>query len=235
MKRILMMIACAFLLTCGVHAAPAGYVALTFDDGPSGDNTEALLQMLENRDVRATFFLCGYRIDVFPDLPEKLSRAGHALGVHGYSHTCFDTLTSQELKDELDTTKARILELTGQMPTLLRPPCGAWDENVREASRDADLTVILWSVDPEDWRCRDSREIARRVCDNAHNGSIILMHDMYGSSVEAAAQIIDTLHSQGYEFVTVPELAKLAGCELQPGDVFSQFSGAHPPEAEEFD
>ena len=235
MKRFFMIFVCALLLTCAVHAAPAGCVALTFDDGPSGDNTEALLQMLKDRDVRATFFLCGYRIDTYPELPEKLACAGHTLGVHGYSHTCFDTLTPQELKDELDTTKDRILALTGQTPMLLRPPCGAWDDNVREASRKAGLTVILWSVDPEDWRCRDCREIARRVCDSVQNGSVILMHDMYQSSVDAAALLIDELRSRGYEFVTVPELAKLAGCELKPGDVFSQFSGAHPPESEAFE
>lgn len=235
MKRLCLGIVCAVLLTCGVHAAPAGYVALTFDDGPSGGNTQKLLHMLDERDVRATFFLCGYRIDAFPDLPGQLSGAGHALGVHGYSHTCFDALTPEALADELEATKSRIESLTGQTPTLLRPPCGAWDETVRDKSLSAGLSVILWSVDPEDWRCRDSREIARRVCADAANGSVILMHDLYPSSVEAAAQIIDTLHSRGYEFVTVPELAELAGCELKPGDVFSQFSGAHPPEAEEYD
>ena len=227
MKRIFMILVCTLVLSCGVHAAPAGYVALTFDDGPSGSNTEQLLHMLGDRDVRTTFFLCGYRIDAFPDLPEKLAQAGHALGVHGYSHTCFDDLTREALADELEATKSELAALTGQTPTLLRPPCGAWDETVRDECRNAGLSVILWSVDPEDWRCQDSAEITRRVCESVKNGDIILMHDLYPSSVEAAGKIIETLQKQGYEFVTVSELAALAQCELQPGDVFSQFSGAY--------
>lgn len=232
MKKLLITLACVLMLTTGALAAPAGYVALSFDDGPSGDNTSALLQMLEERQVRATFFLCGYRIEAFPTLPEKLAQAGHELGVHGYSHTCFDTMRPETIREELLSTKEQIEALTGQMPTLLRPPCGAWNDAVRQECRDAGLAVILWSVDPEDWRCRDSREIARRVCANVRNGSVILMHDLYPSSVEAAAQIIDCLKAQGYEFVTVSALAEQARCELQPGDVFSQFSGAQLSDAE---
>ncbi len=217
-------------LCIGVRAAPAGYVALTFDDGPSGDNTVNLMEMLEERDVCATFFLCGYRMEAFPEMPEKLQNAGHELGLHGYTHTCFDTLTPEELRQELTDAKEKLTELTGQAPTLLRPPCGAWNTDVKRACQEAGISVILWSVDPEDWRCHDSRKIADTVCSEVQNGSIILMHDLYPSSVEAAAQIIDTLKQQGYEFVTVSELAALGDCELRPGDVFSQFSGAHPPE-----
>jgi len=230
LKKLLVLFFVLSGLCVGVRAAPTGYVALTFDDGPSGDNTVNLMQMLEERDVCATFFLCGYRMDIFPELPGRLQKAGHELGIHGYTHTCFDTLAPQALQQELADAKEKLTELTGQTPTLLRPPCGAWNSEVRSACQEAGMSVILWSVDPADWRCRDSRKIAAQVCSEVQNGSIILMHDLYPSSVEAAAQIIDTLKQQGYEFVTVSALAALGDCELRPGDVFSQFSGAHPPE-----
>jgi peptidoglycan/xylan/chitin deacetylase (PgdA/CDA1 family) len=193
-------------------------VALTFDDGPSGDNTRALMALLEEKDVRATFFLCGYRIEAFPALPEALRRAGHELGVHGYSHNCFDAMTPAELCGELSRTAA----LMGGAD-LVRPPCGAWNARVREAARDAGMRIILWSVDPEDWRCRDPEEIARRVCGAAENGSVILLHDLYPSSVEAAGSIIDRLRARGFAFCTVSELAERAGVSMEPGQAYSQF------------
>ena len=146
MKRLILSLFTALLLTTTVFAAPDKYVALTFDDGPSGRNTEALLKMLEEKEVKATFFLCGYRMETYPQLVEELSAAGHELGVHGYSHTCFDVLCREELQKELLGTADQIREFGGTQPVLLRPPCGAWNESVRETAREAGLTVILWSA-----------------------------------------------------------------------------------------
>lgn len=218
MRKAIFLLLALRILIVGAAAAPC--VALTFDDGPSGKNTEALMELLEDKDVKATFFLCGYRMEAYPELPGALLRAGHELGSHGYSHTCFDKLSEDALREEVNATREQLLELTGQAPKLLRPPCGVWNEAVREACREAELGVVLWSVDPEDWRCRDSREIARRVCAKADDGSIILMHDMYPSSVEACAEIIDTLRGRGFEFVTVSELAARQEIDLSPGEVF---------------
>lgn len=220
----------ALILTTGVTAAPVKYVALTFDDGPSGNNTEALMQMLEEQEVKATFFLCGYRMETYPELVGKLREAGHELGVHGYSHTCFDALCREELRKELQGTGQQIQELSGAQPVLLRPPCGAWNESVREEACRAGMTMILWSADSLDWRGGDVEAMAARVCSKAKNGDIILMHDMYPDSIKAAESIIACLRNQGFAFVTVSELAQLAQCRMEPGDVFSQFSGAHPPE-----
>ena len=172
-RRLLIAAVAASVLCVPAWAGPC--VALTFDDGPSGDNTRLLMAMLEEKDVRATFFLCGYRIEAFPALPEALRAAGHELGVHGYSHECFDTMTPDQLRDELSRTAA----LMGGA-SLVRPPCGAWNDRVRGAARDAGMRIILWSVDPEDWRCRDPEEIARRVC-------VVLLHDLYPSSVRPRA------------------------------------------------
>ncbi len=218
MKKLLLALAVLTALLRPVRAAPC--VALTFDDGPSGDNTLALMALLEEKDVRATFFLCGYRIELFPELPGALRQAGHELGVHGYSHRCFDAMPPEELRDEISRTAA----LMGPRPALLRPPCGAWDERVRDAAREADMGVVLWSVDPEDWRCRDPAEIARRVCAGVRDGSVVLLHDLYPETVDAAGRIIDRLRAEGYEFCTVSELAERKDVALLPGEVYSQFS-----------
>lgn len=216
---------CAFLalMILTGQASASGRVALSFDDGPSGDNTEALLDVLAAREVAATFFLCGYRIEDYPVLCGALAGAGHELGIHGYSHGCFDAMTPRELRAELDRTSELIRQNAGLLPTLVRPPCGALSSEVCDAAREAGLSVILWSVDPEDWRCRDADAIVRRVCGQVRDGSVILLHDMYPSSVEAAAQIIDRLRGEGYEFLTVSELAARTHTPLTPGEVYRRF------------
>lgn len=224
MKKLLIALCLACLLCTG--AAAADYAALTFDDGPSGENTEALLQMLEEKNVHATFFLCGYRMDTYPELVKQLQEAGHELGVHGYSHTCFDRMDPAKLHAELQTTRDQIENLTGHCPTLVRPPCGVFNDTVRREAAEAGLSVILWSVDPQDWRCSDPCELCRRVCAKATGGSVILLHDMHQSSVEAAEKIIDSLSEQGFSFVTVSELAELTGHSLCPGEVYGRFSCA---------
>ncbi len=223
MKKLLLAF-CLLCLLC-TQAAATDYVALTFDDGPSGENTEELLQMLEEKDVHATFFLCGYRMDTYPEQPKKLIEAGHELGVHGYSHTCFDQLDPTRLHAELQTTKDQLENLTGCCPKLLRPPCGAYNEMVRREAAEAGLSIMLWSVDPEDWRCSDPQELSARVCGKAKNGSVILLHDMHHSSIEAAADIIDKLSARGFSFLTVSELAEKQNCPLTSGEVFRQFPG----------
>ena len=217
MKKLLFALLAAAMLARPAGAAPC--VALTFDDGPSGDNTCALMDLLAEKDVRATFFLCGYRIEQYPELPGALRRAGHELGVHGFSHNCFDTMTPAELRGEISRTSA----LMGGAPALLRPPCGVWDEQVRGAAGAAGMSVVLWSVDPEDWRCRDPDEIVRRVCAGAEDGGSLLLHDLYPGTVEAAGRIIDRLRAEGYEFCTVSELAERKGAALLPGEIYSHF------------
>ena len=221
LRKLFCALLALMILTGHTHAA--GRVALSFDDGPSGDNTEALLDMLAARNVHATFFLCGYRIEAYPDQCTHLARAGHELGIHGYSHGCFDAMSPAALRAELDITARLIRENAGVCPTLVRPPCGAWNDSVCGIARDAGLSVILWSVDPEDWRCRDADAVVRRVCGQVCDGSVILLHDMYQSSVDAAARIIDRLRAEGYEFLTVSELARAVGVVLNPGEVYRNF------------
>ena len=200
------------------------YVALTFDDGPSGRYTERLLDELRRREVHATFFLCGYRVEQYPALAAQIAADGHEIGCHSDRHSFLDQLTPEEVCRDLSAACEKITSATGRRPTLLRPPGGQYDAGILPETCCADLPVILWSVDPCDWCCKDMEKIADRVIQKAKSGDIILMHDMSSSSVDAALRVIDTLEEQGFEFVTVSELAYLHGVTLQGSEAYRRFS-----------
>ena len=226
MRRLIVLILTAALLgACPCQASPSPkYAALTFDDGPSGRFTQRLLDGLQARDVHATFFLCGYRLEDFADLAEQIHRQGHEIGLHGYSHTSMAELSASALQQELEDTLALLPE---NCPVhLLRPPGGIDSPQVETVCRDMGLSVISWSVDPMDWNTRNTESIETAVMEQIHDGAVILMHDMYDSSVDAALELIDRLQAQGYRFVTVSQLARLRHCPLEPGQVYRRF----PPE-----
>jgi peptidoglycan/xylan/chitin deacetylase (PgdA/CDA1 family) len=203
---------------------PKGYIALTFDDGPSGALTEQLLDGLRQRNARATFFLCGYRMEQYPSALSRYLEGGHELGVHSTVHTDLTKLTPQEVQQDMAQTAGKIRELTGISPVVMRPPGGAYDETVcREAGAEG-MSVILWSVDPRDWASHDAGAVLHTMAREAGDGDVILMHDLSKSSVEAALRLVDLLEEKGYCFVTVSELAALRGTELEPGNVYTDFA-----------
>lgn len=225
MKRALCILLLCGLLVMPVYASdPPHYVALTFDDGPSGRFTARLLDGLAEREVHATFFLCGYRVEQYPELAARIASEGHEIGSHGDAHRFFTQLSPSEVCADLRAAEEKLVAATGQEPTLLRPPGGLYDVDVLQKTVCAALPVVLWSIDPEDWRCYDSERVARRVIDRAKSGDVVLMHDMSDSSVDAALKIIDALQAQGFEFVTVSELAYLSGTELKGGQTYHSFS-----------
>jgi peptidoglycan/xylan/chitin deacetylase (PgdA/CDA1 family) len=199
------------------------YAALTFDDGPSGSLTERLLDGLAQRDVRATFFLCNYRIVQYPELMERYAAGGHELGNHSASHTNLTRLSGRGIDTEIDTTNEAIVQYTDISPRLFRPPGGSYNDRVLSALADRSMSCILWSVDPKDWRDHDSGVVVNRVLSAVMDGSIILLHDMYGTSVDAGLAIIDRLEAEGYKFVTVSDLAFVKGYDLQAGQVYRSF------------
>ena len=226
MVRIVCIVICVVLLCPCVAAAEDRYVAITFDDGPSGHFTSDLLEGLSERGVQATFFLCGYRIDQFPTIAARIAAEGHEIGAHGDTHSYFSDLSPMELCRELRASVRKIENTTGIRPKLLRPPGGLFDLQGLRESTCSDLSVILWSVDPEDWCCSNSETIAERVTRKVKAGDIILLHDMSDSSVQAAFKIIDRLQAQGFRFVTVSELARLSGTKLEGGQSYHSFSFA---------
>ncbi len=200
-----------------------GYVALTFDDGPSGAMTEKLLEGLEKRDARATFFLCGYRMDRYPDLMARYAAGGHEIGVHSTVHADLTTLSKEAVHEDMSKTAEKIYESTGIRPTVMRPPGGAYDQTVQQEVGDEGMSLILWSVDPRDWASHNASAVLQTMAKKACPGDIILMHDMSESSVTAALGLVDTLQKKGYCFVTVSELARLSGVEMRPGVVYKHF------------
>lgn len=223
MKRLLCLLATLAVLLPRGHAAEPRCVALTFDDGPSGALTERLLDGLAARGVHATFFLCGYRIDLYPELAARIAAEGHETGTHGDTHSYFTFMSRAEVCRDLSEARRKLMEATGRAPTLLRPPGGLYDAAVLQQTACADLPVILWSVDPEDWRVHDADAVTAHILRHAEPGSVILMHDLTDSSVTAALRVIDALQAQGYEFLTVSELAARSGTALTPGQAYCSF------------
>ena len=215
----------ALVLGLGTTArgAEEKYVALTFDDGPSGRFTWHLLAGLEERQAVATFFLCGYRLEQYPDLAGEILDKGHEIGHHGYSHDAMNAMSRSSLERELTRTEEILLEQTGEAPRLLRPPGGCCNDLVRELARNHGLALVTWSVDPRDWATGSRDAIVRSVVERAGDGDIILLHDMSDSSVDAALEIVDRLQSQGFRFVTVSQLAALRGDALQAGCLYTAF------------
>lgn len=222
MKRLLAGILCACLLCAPVRAQEGEkLVALTFDDGPSGRFTRHLLDGLAQRGVKATFLLCGYRMEQYPELTERIFSEGHEIGLHGYSHDSMQNMSRAEVTAEIEKTLALVPQ--GCEVSFLRPPGGLCGKSVRAAAAEYGLAVLSWSVDPKDWATRDAAAIEKKVIGQVRDGDVILLHDMSDSSVEAALIIIDELRSQGFRFVTVSELALARGVGPEAGKEYSRF------------
>ena len=221
LRRLLVLLLCMGLSIPAYGAKQEPCVALTFDDGPSGRFTRALLDGLAKREVKATFLLCGYRIKDYPKEAKRIHAEGHEIGLHGYSHSCMAQMCQEQLEREIADTLALLPE--GCKPVFLRPPGGKYSPALLDAARQADLGVLNWSVDPKDWASHDAQVIGNAVVQSVRDGDVILLHDMSDSSVEAALDIVDKLKAQGFRFVTVTELARLKGVTIEPGKVYQRF------------
>lgn len=199
-----------------------GYIALTFDDGPSGSISARLLDGLKTRGAHATFFLCSYRMGTFPQTLPRYLAEGHEVGSHSANHTILTGCSSDTLAWELDQANAAIMKQVGIQPQLMRPPGGGYNQAVLSALASRDMRCIMWSVDPQDWKYHNKDTVVHNILSKVQDGDIVLLHDMYDSSIDAALSVIDTLQAQGYRFVTVSELARIKGVTLKPGAVYAQ-------------
>lgn len=178
-------------------------VALTFDDGPSKHWTEGLLDGLKERNVKATFFLIGANAEANPTLVERMVREGHLIGNHTYSHVQLTTISHEAAYREIDEANEVLSAAVGEGIHYIRPPFGSWQEGLDSL---VDMQVVLWDVDPQDWKVQNTDRIVDNVLKDVKDGDIVLLHDVYRESVEAALRIIDELQERGYEFVRVDEL-----------------------------
>jgi len=228
MRRFFVCIMAVCLLTLPAQGKEEQkLVALTFDDGPSGRFTQSLLDGLQERGARATFLLCGYRMKQYPELTQRIFDEGHEIGYHGFSHDSMKSMSRMTIAQEIIDTQALLPEDCD--PVFLRPPGGFVSDGVRQVAQARLLAILSWSVDPRDWATSDTLSVERAVLKNVKDGDIILLHDMTMTSVRAALDIVDALQKQGFQFVTVSELARLRETRIKPGLTYKNFPVVQEP------
>lgn len=186
-------------------------IAFTFDDGPSSNNTNLLLDNLDKYNARVTFFVLGSRVDSNKEVIKRAYLQGNDIGSHTYNHRNLNLLNDSEVISEVEKTNDKIKEIIGVKPTLLRPPYGNLTNHRKEL---VNMHTILWDIDPLDWKYKNKNRVADEIIEHAHDGAIILLHDIYKSSVEGALLAMEELEKQGYAFVTITEMAQLRGIDL---------------------
>ena len=178
-------------------------IAITFDDGPSEKYTPQLLDGLKERNVKASFFVIGKMAEKNPKLIKREQEEGHLIGNHTYNHVDISKMSDEAAVTEIEKTNQTIEKVTKKDVEYLRAPFGSWKKNLVARMN---VFPVTWSVDPLDWTTENSDEIVNKVVTEVKENDIILMHDCYQSSVDAALRIIDILQKEGYEFVTVDKL-----------------------------
>lgn len=178
-------------------------IALTFDDGPHPVWTEKLLDGLLERGICATFFVIGKSAEECPELIQRMLAEGNQVGNHTYSHVQLTACSEEEALEEIQKTQDILLQTAAFLPKYIRPPFGSWSEELEEQTN---LQSVLWDVDPYDWKIQNTDQIVQRILEQTEDGSIILLHDVYEESVEAALKAADIFLKRGYRFCTVDEI-----------------------------
>ena len=175
-------------------------IAITFDDGPRRNTTERLLDGLQERGASATFFLIGKQIEGNEDLVRRMQAEGHQVGSHTWNHVRLQGISRETLQREVGRTEETLEALLGGGPYWLRPPYGAVDAADRELLQ---VPMIKWSIDPRDWEKLNTAQVKAAVLENAAPNQIILLHDIYDTSVDAALEIVDTLQGAIFLILTL--------------------------------
>ena len=195
------------------HGNSSMKIALTFDDGPHPRYTPEILDILKKYDVKATFFLIGENIALYPKLVERILREGHEIGNHTFTHRSIGEYTEHQLGSEMEHCEAVIYEVIEYQPKLFRPPGGRLDQKVKRLAEAFGYKVILWNIDTRDWAHESPEAIMKNVIENIEAGSIILMHDFIATNSptpRALELFLPRLLEEGYHFAVVSELL---GCQ----------------------
>lgn len=196
-------------------------VAITFDDGPTPGASLEIGEYFANENARITFFWLGSRIESYQEIVEATVALGHEISNHSYDHPSFTVLNDQDLERQSEQVSNQIRAFTNKKEILLRPPFGNTNKEVRSK---LDNPLILWSIDPQDWKYRDSDYVYSHIDANIYDGGIILLHDLYDSSVDAAKRILDK-YKDTYQFVTVSEMFAYKGIPLESGHLYFDAEG----------
>lgn len=181
-------------------------IAISFDCAWGVDYTDKLLEIMEQNDIKCTFFAVQFWVEKYPDYAKKIVEAGHELGTHSRTHSYMSKLSEEEIKDELTTSSEAIFKATGKKTDLFRAPYGDYDNLVIDTAKKAGFYTVQWDVDSLDWKNLSATEIAMRIINGAKKGSIILCHNNGLHTAEALPMIFSTLKNRGYTFVPIGEL-----------------------------
>lgn len=194
-------------------------VALTYDDGP-GRYTADIVKCLKENQARATFYVLGCNVNSYKNAIKEADKIGCEIGNHTYYHPNLTRLSGKKIEDEIEATDSKIKKIIGHKAITMRPPGGSVNQCVQE---NVGKPIILWSIDTKDWEHRNSGRIIQHVMNNVKDGDIILMHDIYASTKSASLTLIPRLRREGYQLVTVSELAQYRGYSLEKGKVYHSF------------
>lgn len=194
-------------------------IALTFDDGPS-NNTKYFIKELQKRDALVTFFVVGNRVKKYEVVLKEAYLMGNQIGSHTYSHKNLLYLNEEEITKEIEKTNEAIYNVIGTKPTIIRVPYGNINKKIRSISN---MNHILWNVDTLDWKYKNSNRVYKEIIKHAEDGNIILLHDIFKTSVNGVLKAIDELKKQGYEFVTIDEMVYLKNIKLDKSKTYFNF------------
>ena len=198
-------------------------IALTIDAAWEDDKTDFILETLEQYKVKATFFLCGFWVEKYPDKVKAIYEAGHEVGNHTATHPHMTRLNASQMQDELNKYEELLMPITGQKTNLFRAPYGEYNDNVIKTVRDMGYEVVQWDIDTVDWRPeRSAQTILDTVLPNLKSGSIILCHNNGYMIKDYLPTLLKTAIDQGYVFVPVSEL-------LLKGDTIIDVNGVQKP------
>ncbi len=196
-------------------------IALSYDDGPHPVYTEQILALLNDYKAKATFFVQGLEVEDYPSIVKAVYDSGNEIGNHSYTHPNFERISLNEVLYEVNHTNELIFNITGEIPTLVRPPYGQLDDRIIE---DIDVSYILWNNDPQDWKNRNTDYIASHVISNAEENGIIILHDRYLTTKDATEKILKELYLQGFQVVGVSDLAEYKSFNIETNKVYRSFN-----------
>ena len=192
-----------------VHV-PGPFIAMTFDDGPNEKLTPELLDLLAQRHIKATFFVIGKNAEDHPEILQRAVREGHEIGNHSWSHPIFAKMRDESVRRELQKTEDAIRAAIGIKPTLMRPPYGSITTRQKQwIHTEFGYRIILWDVDPLDWKRPGPAVVTSRIVRATRSGSIVLSHDIHPGTIKAMPATFDQLLAKGFKFVTVSELISM--------------------------
>jgi peptidoglycan-N-acetylglucosamine deacetylase len=187
------------------------YIAMTFDDGPSEKLTPKLLNLLAAHHIKATFFVIGQNVAEHPEILQRAIHEGHEVGNHSWSHPNFGKMSDESVRRQLKMTEDAITNACGVRPTLMRPPYGSLSaRQKRWIHEEFGYRIILWDVDPLDWKRPGAKTVTNRILAQTRAGSIVLSHDIHPGTIEAMPDTLSQLEAKGFKFVTVSELIAMA-------------------------